>query len=34
MHEYHFANYRLLVDDVISNSDCMDYLAIVIGTDG
>ena len=27
MHEYYFANYRLLVDDAISNSDCMDYLA-------
>lgn len=27
MHEYYFANYRLLVDDAISNSDHMDYLA-------
>ena len=27
MHEYYFANYRLLVDDAISNSDRMDYLA-------
>ena len=27
MHEYYFANYRLLVDDAISNSDYMDYLA-------
>ena len=27
MHEYYFANYRLLVDDVISSSDRMDYLA-------
>jgi hypothetical protein len=27
MHEYYFANYRLLVDDKISNSDRMDYLA-------
>ena len=26
MHEYCFANYRLLVDDEISNSDYMDYL--------
>jgi hypothetical protein len=27
MHEYYFANYRLLVDDAISSSDRMDYLA-------
>ena len=27
MHEYYFANYRLLVDDEISSSDFMDYLA-------
>ena len=27
MHEYYFANYRLLVDDDISNSDHMKYLA-------
>ena len=27
MHEYYFANYRLLVDDAISNSEFMDYLA-------
>ena len=27
MHEYYFANYRLLVDDEISSSDCMEYLA-------
>ena len=27
MHEYYFANYRLLVDEDISNSDYMDYLA-------
>ena len=27
MHEYYFANYHLLVDDAISNSDRMDYLA-------
>ena len=27
MHEYYFANYCLLVDDAISNSDRMDYLA-------
>ena len=27
MHEYYFANYRLLVDDDISNSEYMDYLA-------
>ncbi|MBP5340077.1 MAG: hypothetical protein J6Z14_12395, partial [Prevotella sp.] len=26
MHEYYFANYRLLVDDEISSSDFMDYL--------
>ena len=26
MHEYYFANYRLLVDDAISNSERMDYL--------
>ena len=26
MHEYYFANYRLLVDEDISNSDYMDYL--------
>lgn len=26
MHEYYFANYRLLVDDEISSSDYMDYL--------
>ena len=26
MHEYYFANYRLLVDDAISSSDRMDYL--------
>ena len=27
MHEYYFANYRLLVDDAISSSDYMEYLA-------
>ena len=27
MHEYYFANYRLLVDDAISSSDRMEYLA-------
>ena len=27
MHEYYFANYRLLVDDEISSSEYMDYLA-------
>ena len=27
MHEYYFANYRLLVDDEISNGDYMEYLA-------
>ena len=27
MHEYYFANYRLLVDDAINNDDYMDYLA-------
>ena len=27
MHEYYFANYRLLVDDAISSSDRMGYLA-------
>ena len=27
MHEYYFANYRLLVDDAISSSDHMEYLA-------
>ena len=27
MHEYYFANYRLLVDDAISSSDRMDYMA-------
>ena len=27
MHEYYFANYRLLVDDVISSDDSMEYLA-------
>ena len=27
MHEYYFANYRLLVDDAISQSDDMEYLA-------
>ena len=27
MHEYYFANYRLLVDDTISSSDYMEYLA-------
>ena len=27
MHEYYFANYRLLVDDAISQSDKMEYLA-------
>ena len=27
MHEYYFANYRLLVDEAISNGDRMDYLA-------
>ena len=27
MHEYYFANYRLLVDEAISNCDRMDYLA-------
>ena len=27
MHEYYFANYRLLVDDDISQSDYMEYLA-------
>ena len=27
MYEYYFANYRLLVDEDISNSDYMDYLA-------
>ena len=27
MHEYYFANYRLLVDDAISQSDHMEYLA-------
>ena len=27
MHEYYFANYRLLVDDAISSSDSMKYLA-------
>ena len=27
MHEYYFANYRLLVDDEISSSDFMEYLA-------
>ena len=27
MHEYYFANYRLLVDDAISQSDRMEYLA-------
>ena len=26
MHEYYFANYRLLVDNAISNSEDMDYL--------
>ena len=27
MHEYYFANYRLLVDDAINNDEYMDYLA-------
>ena len=27
MHEYYFANYRLLVDDAISSDDSMEYLA-------
>ena len=27
MHEYYFANYRLLVDDAISSSEHMEYLA-------
>ena len=27
MHEYYFANYRLLVDDAINSSDQMKYLA-------
>ena len=27
MHEYYFANYRLLVDDAISRDDSMEYLA-------
>ena len=27
MHEYYFANYRLLVDDAISQSEQMKYLA-------
>jgi len=27
MHEYYFANYRLLLDDAISSSDYMEYLA-------
>lgn len=27
MHEYYFANYRLLVDDAISKGDYMEYLA-------
>jgi len=27
MHEYYFANYRLLVDNAISSSDYMEYLA-------
>ena len=26
MHEYYFANYRLLVDDAISSDDSMEYL--------
>lgn len=26
MHKYYFANYLLLVDDAISNSERMDYL--------
>lgn len=27
MHEYYFANYRLLLDDAINNDEYMDYLA-------
>jgi hypothetical protein len=27
MHEYYFANYRLLVDNAISSDDSMEYLA-------
>ena len=27
MHEYYFANYRLLVGDAINNDEYMDYLA-------